>query len=64
MSKVKKLKPGSRGWLNQLKLMVLAECPELILCRGCNRSIRQGYCCMFCGDTNPGNRVVNPADWL
>ncbi len=60
----KRLKTGSKNWVQSLRDALCRESPRLIECVKCGRVIREGYVCSFCGCDDPGENYVQPEDWL
>ena len=63
-TKLRKLKTGSTAWRKALREMVIAECPALAECKACGHVIRAGYCCWWCGSTDPGDKAILPEEWM
>lgn len=53
--KVKKIKPYTKRWYNLASQVATNFCPTIYPCKKCGHPVIQGYCCIFCYDTNPSS---------
>ena len=52
----KKIEYGSRAW-NRAVLEIADQYLIIHQCKKCSYPVNKGYCCGYCGDSNPTNTV-------
>jgi hypothetical protein len=53
----KKLKPPSEREYNRMATdLALEYCPMIYPCSKCKHPVISGYCCTFCGTSNPHSK--------
>ena len=53
MKTVRKIKPLSKQWVKLAQELALSRVPNIFACGKCNHPVIKGYCCEFCGDSDP-----------
>lgn len=48
-----KIKPLSKHWVKLAQELALSRVPNIFACGKCNYPVIKGYCCEFCGDSDP-----------
>ncbi len=54
-----KIEIYSDGWYRRAYQIALDFAPKIYPCKKCNNPVASGYCCTFCGDTNPSSSKVD-----
>ena len=53
VSTVRKIKPLSKQWVKEAYELALSRTPNIFACGKCNHPVIKGFCCEFCGDSDP-----------
>jgi hypothetical protein len=52
---VKDIEPYSDKWEKEANQIARDFCPTIYPCKKCNHPVANGYCCRYCGSTNPSS---------
>ena len=55
MNKLKPIIEGGIYWNKVAGDMARDFCPPIYACKKCSYPVIEGYCCEFCGDSNPSS---------
>jgi len=48
--------PTQEEYMERKMQIALDFCPRIYSCCKCKNPVAAGYCCTFCGDTNPSSK--------
>jgi len=51
--KIRKVKPHTLVWERKANWLARSFAPPIFACKKCGNPVVQGYCCIYCGDSDP-----------
>lgn len=51
--KIRKIKPYTLKWEKMANELARSWCPTVYPCKECGHPVVNGYCCGYCGSTDP-----------
>ena len=53
LKKMKPIDPYSEEWEHEADIIARGACPRIYPCGNCQYPVVSGYCCTYCGTSNP-----------
>jgi hypothetical protein len=54
---MKEIEPYSEEWHSLAYHTARSFCPRIYPCGKCKHPVLSGYCCEYCGDSNPSTKL-------